>query len=208
MRTQSAQFGLVCCVQFQDNWRSMVLVCCTLFKSILCSLALFAIRKTALPEHWQLYLCFLFSHALTGLQYAHLTRLTRHWIIRKNWILLQTMGTLYHDSDVPMLEELQRFDLSVHFRSCAILQPLSSAVKMGCIRRFCALNPLFTRSDPMRICLYAIICVIIRFKSLFVLVNQSINRIIRNDSSGILWLFTVFCGCWYELLGFLLNLLC
>lgn len=57
---------------------------------------------------------------------------------------------------------------------------------MGCIRRFCALNPLFTRSDPMRMCLYALICVKIRFNRLFMPVKQSIYRCIENDYRGIL----------------------
>lgn len=121
----------------------MVLVCCTLFPALLCSLALFAIHKNSLVRSNQaLFVAPVFACAdrvtvcpfnQTSKELGNLQRLD----------LTQSKEALYHDSDIPRLKALQCFKLSGQFRTCAILQLLSSAVKMGCIRRFFALNTLY-----------------------------------------------------------------
>lgn len=113
MRTQSAQFGLVCHTLKQPGQIQSSYICRAYFR-IRCQCATRPFNQN--------------NQVLGNLQRLDLT---------------PNKGTLYHDSDVPMLEELQRFDLSVQFRTCAILQLLSSAIKMVCIRLFCDLNTLY-----------------------------------------------------------------
>ena len=121
----------------------MGLVCCTLFPAILCNLALFAIRKNCLVRsNKALFVAPVFACA-DRVTVCPFNQINHAMSNPQRLGQTPNKGTLYRDSDVPMLEDLQRFDLSVQFRPCAILQLLSSAVKMGCIRLFCALNTLY-----------------------------------------------------------------
>lgn len=136
--------GLVCYTQFQDYLRNMVLVCCTLSRQCYTAWHCLPYAKTALPDHKQFYLCSIFRIRCQG-ETCPFNQTSKELGNLQRLDLTQSKEALYHDSDMPRLKALQCFKLSGQFRPCAILQLLSSAVKMGCIRRFCALNPLFSR---------------------------------------------------------------
>ena len=133
---------LVFYTQFQVDLRNMVLVCCTLSRQCYTAWHCLPYAKTALPDHKQLYLCSIFRIRCQG-ETCPFNKSNQALNNPQRLDLTPNNGTLHHDGDVPILKELQRFDLYVQFKPCAILQLLSSAVKMGCIRRFCALNTLY-----------------------------------------------------------------
>ena len=126
--------GFVCCTRIAQ--RSITTV-------NLLYADLFAIPKTGISAPNQLYLSRPFSPYAIREEVCPFNQINQAFSNLQRLDPTPNKESLYLDSDIPRLEALQRFKLSGWIRPYAILQQLRSAITMGCIRGFRALNPLF-----------------------------------------------------------------